>query len=488
MNQTGQTVKKTGFLLGCAAVFAAAMLFFSASAQQDRAQPLSPEDKQVLLQNLHFPSPSKEQQVGVTESILNNDPDNAVSVHFPVLGIQKVDDKIRAQVDSLLQEYQKQLREEQGRGRATGSLLVDYESYLAGDRTVSVVFHVEIDFSTLAHPDVFVRTMTFDLKDEKELTLHEALKGDYLQALADLTRKHFRENTSYAGLTEDEQFMRGTAPEDENYQSFALTDDALRLYFQKYQLFAGSYGLPYVDIPYAELKAYLNVNTTEKLAAANAAPERVLEEPAAPAAIDKSRPVVALSFDDGPNAKVTPRILDILKQNNARATFFVLGNRVDSYASILQREYEEGHEIGNHSYNHPSLTKLSVKDITYQVNETDARISQLVPVVPTLLRPPYGAVNDAVKTSVQKPLALWSIDTLDWKTRNKDAVVKEVIGKVKDGDIILMHDMYSTTADALEVILPELSKQGFQFVTVSELLAEKEITPVAGKVYRQGKS
>ena len=121
-------------------------------------------------------------------------------------------------------------------------------------------------------------------------------------------------------------------------------------------------------------------------------------------AIDKDRPMIALTFDDGPHPIVTPRILDLLKQYQARATFFVLGNRVDSYADVLQREYTEGHEIGNHSYNHPSLSKLRPEEIAYQVQETDERIAHLIPTSPVLLRPPYGSVNDTVKASIQKPI------------------------------------------------------------------------------------
>ena len=117
------------------------------------------------------------------------------------------------------------------------------------------------------------------------------------------------------------------------------------------------------------------------------------------------------------------------------------------------------------------------------MQETDERIAHLIPTSPVLLRPPYGSVNDTVKASIQKPFVLWSIDTQDWKNRSRDAIVKEVLDHVQDGDIILMHDLYATTADACEIILPALAKQGYQFVTVSELLAEREIIPAAGHVY-----
>ena len=193
--------------------------------------------------------------------------------------------------------------------------------------------------------------------------------------------------------------------------------------------------------------------------------------------------MIALTFDDGPHAKVTPQILEILKQNQAKATFFVVGNRVDSYTDLIQREYMEGHEIGNHTYSHPLLTNLSADEVIYQTSQTDQRVAKLTSYTPKLLRPPYGAINTVMESNIQKPFVLWSIDTLDWKTQNKTKILNEVLGKVKDGDIILMHDLYPSTAEACAELIPTLKAQGFQFVTVSELLAQKRITPVAGHAY-----
>lgn len=115
--------------------------------------------------------------------------------------------------------------------------------------------------------------------------------------------------------------------------------------------------------------------------------------------------MVALTFDDGPHGKVTPMILDILKQSDAKATFFVVGNRVDSYASVLQREYEEGHEIGNHTYSHPSLTKLKTEEMLFQSDETDRKVSSLVSFTPQLLRPPYGSINETMKATLKSLLS-----------------------------------------------------------------------------------
>ena len=463
-------------------VLAAAAIFFLMHMGDQKE--LSAQERQALAQNVYFPTPSEKQQIGETESILNNDPDHAVSIHYPVFGIQTID----LQLLSIVEEIQKEHREQLGQERQAASndvqsdLLVDYQSYLVGDRTASVVLTVQQRFATWDGPQARSTALVFDLVEGDLLEMEDIFQGNYLERLSEEVRSYFEASTSYSDGTDKDSFLAGTTPDAANFSNFALTTDAVQIYFEEGTLFSDRTGVPVAEIPYDRLTGVLRIRTDGPLLSVGAAPAVELTAPA-PMAIDKDRPMIALTFDDGPHPIVTPRILDLLKQYQARATFFVLGNRVDSYADVLQREYTEGHEIGNHSYNHPSLSKLRPEEIAYQVQETDERIAHLIPTSPVLLRPPYGSVNDTVKASIQKPFVLWSIDTQDWKNRSRDAIVKEVLDHVQDGDIILMHDLYATTADACEIILPALAKQGYQFVTVSELLAEREIIPAAGHVY-----
>jgi peptidoglycan-N-acetylglucosamine deacetylase len=199
--------------------------------------------------------------------------------------------------------------------------------------------------------------------------------------------------------------------------------------------------------------------------------------------IDPKKPMVALTFDDGPHFEYTMQILDCLKQYNGLATFFVLGNRVEKNKSVIKSIIENGNEIGNHTYDHKQLTKLSSKAITNEVAKTTNILKEITNIKPNLIRPTYGSVNNKVKLYSGAPLILWSIDTLDWKTRNEQMIINEVLKNVKDGDIILMHDIYKTTAMAAEVIIKELSSQGYQLVTIDELYSAKGIDLVKGKVY-----
>lgn len=184
--------------------------------------------------------------------------------------------------------------------------------------------------------------------------------------------------------------------------------------------------------------------------------------------IDKNKKMVALTYDDGPSI-YTPRILKTLKENNSVATFFVVGNRVPMYSDTVKKAYGMGCEIGNHTYEHKILTRADAAGIRNQVSRTNVAVKKIMGTAPIVMRPPGGAVNNMVKSQTGMPMILWSIDTLDWRTRNAASTKTAVLDHVKDGDIVLMHDLYEATANASTTIIPTLVERGYQLVTVSEL-------------------
>ena len=179
---------------------------------------------------------------------------------------------------------------------------------------------------------------------------------------------------------------------------------------------------------------------------------------------------IALTFDDGPSS-FTDRLLDCLEANNAKATFFMVGKEIASFPDEVKRMKALGCELGNHTYDHTDLATLSASDISSQISRVDQELVNLTGQGATVVRPPYGSVNDTVKATVGTPMILWSIDTLDWKTQDVQATVEEVMNNVQDGSIILMHDIYSTSVDAAEILIPQLIEDGYQLVTVHELAA-----------------
>lgn len=200
----------------------------------------------------------------------------------------------------------------------------------------------------------------------------------------------------------------------------------------------------------------------------------------------KRSKAVALTFDDGPSTANTPTILSILKKYNAHATFFVVGNRVEAGADLLKQELEIGCEIGNHSWDHANLSKMSMSAVNKNLNRTKKLVKKLIGYDIKLVRPPYGAISDAMRKKMDQPMILWSVDTLDWKSRNAKAVFKEVKKQVRDGSIILVHDIHESTAEAMKTVIPWLVKNDYDILTVSELMERKGITMKKGKAYMSG--
>lgn len=191
---------------------------------------------------------------------------------------------------------------------------------------------------------------------------------------------------------------------------------------------------------------------------------------------------IALTFDDGPSIN-TSRVIDILNKYNARATFFITGKNIKGKEEVLRKMSSSNMEIANHTYNHLLLTKYSIEKIEEEIDKTSNQIFDVVGFYPSLLRPSYGAVNKKVKQASNMPIIIWDVDTLDWKYKNSKRIYNTVINKAKDGDIVLMHDIYKSTVNSLDLIIPELINNGYNLVTVSELFNYKNIKLEKGKVY-----
>ncbi len=202
--------------------------------------------------------------------------------------------------------------------------------------------------------------------------------------------------------------------------------------------------------------------------------------------LDPEKPMVALTFDDGPYDRVTNRIVKVLAKHDSRATFFVVGNRVERYADTMKNAYNKGNQIATHTFDHGDLSKMKKKQIRRELKRAFRVMKKINGENPTMLRPPYGNVNDKMRQTIRIPMIYWNVDTEDWASRNKDKILSRC-KSIKDGDIVLMHDLYPSTAAAVEKLVPKLRKKGFQLVTVEELFYYKGIDAKGGKVYFNGR-
>ncbi|WP_377888002.1 polysaccharide deacetylase family protein [Alkalihalobacillus sp. R86527] len=245
------------------------------------------------------------------------------------------------------------------------------------------------------------------------------------------------------------------ALKDPNSWDWLINKDRLTLYFEKSSLTKNNSGTLKVDVPLnvisADIQKYNDGIVGEKY--------------------------VALTFDDGPSREVTPRVLKTLNDHEAKATFFMLGKQVESYPSLAEEVAEAGHEIGNHTDDHINLTKIGKPQLVNEVQKASKKIQDATGQTPIIIRPPYGAINKEVEEVAKdngSSLVLWSVDSLDWKSKNVEAINKVVQREVVPGSIILLHDVHPTTADALPTILTALEEEGYHFLTVSQLLSIQE--------------
>ena len=184
------------------------------------------------------------------------------------------------------------------------------------------------------------------------------------------------------------------------------------------------------------------------------------------------RPQIAITFDDGPSEKYTPQLLDGLKERNVKASFFVIGKMAEKNPKLIKREQEEGHLIGNHTYNHVDISKMSDEAAVTEIEKTNQTIEKVTKKDVEYLRAPFGSWKKNLVARMNVFPVTWSVDPLDWTTENSDEIVNKVVTEVKENDIILMHDCYQSSVDAALRIIDILQKEGYEFVTVDKLIVD----------------
>lgn len=199
--------------------------------------------------------------------------------------------------------------------------------------------------------------------------------------------------------------------------------------------------------------------------------------------IDPSQKLIALTFDDGPSM-YTGKILDILEEYNSSATFFMVGYNIERHPERVQMVLDAGCEVGNHTSNHKDLSEISRKAIESEVYDNEKLLNEAGAEGELILRLPYGLYNDTVKEVVKRPMVNWSVDSRDWKTKDAQSTVKEVMNNAKDGRVVLMHDIYESTLKAVEELVPWLINEGYRLVTVSELYEARGEKLKDGHIYR----
>ncbi|WP_400246574.1 polysaccharide deacetylase family protein [Niallia sp. JL1B1071] len=396
---------------------------------------------------------------------------------YPILPDKTITTSLQQYITKKIIEYDQHIQKANVPKTQETSLHISYSITHYSKQTISILFET-YEYITGTNGISKKESLTFDLQTHKQLTLKELFQENshYLFILSKISYCELMKDNDIAA--DKALLKKGTAPIEENFQNFAVLNDSILFYFPENQVAAVELGVQELAIkkeilqdnllPIYQDKEKNNNQLTETT------PNKMATELPDVAKIDPSKKVIALTFDDGPSNKPTKKILNALKKNNGHATFFVLGERVQYYPEVIQQTIKEGHEIGNHSWDHPLLTKMTKKAALKEFQDTDELLKEITGIETTLIRPPYGAIQKDLKKELEKEIILWTIDPKDWKQSSKKKIVDKVIKESKDESIILMHDIYDKSADAAVELIEKLTKEGYQLVTISQLREVQE--------------
>lgn len=405
------------------------------------------------------------------------DGDLMVHILYPVGEIEAVNTAIEDWIDAQVEYYETDARD-YVRDNLKAELTVEYESRIIDEKLVSVRMKGWYEAPFMAHPVDIVKTFHGNLENGSLVELNELLEDGGLETLRNMVAEE-------AGVEEE-------LVDDGLLSHWMITSEGLEIILARGDYLAMSEGTKVLTYTYEELSVILNLSKISADGVIDEAGDADDAEDVTPPdltlpldLIDPVKPMLALTFDDGPSAH-TERLLDAFEEYGGKGTFFVVGNLINDRKETLVRMAEDGHEIAGHSWNHRQLTTLGEEDLQKQLVNTRAKIYKVAGVDANLMRPPYGSFNDDVKAMCKDhgiALINWSVDTLDWKYRDADTVYQSVMNQAKDGAIILCHDLHGSTVDAMERAIPALIEEGYQLVTVSQLLTSQGGEVEAGNVY-----
>ncbi len=378
------------------------------------------------------------------EGIIEDDQNKIIGIHYPKTGIKKLDQQIEKHISHIKQSFDQQIGEEISLQKK--ELNIDYEYWITGKRYHNIVLTTFL--MTSQTPIHEVKTFVFDELENHFLKLHD---------IASFKKSNLKQDliSSYKDSIIINQLEKAL----ETDTKFTFKENQITLYFNPYEITTIPTEITKYTFPYHQFKIAIETEETTK----NTFHYQPINKK-----LSTEKPTIALTFDDGPS-KYTKEIVDLLKEYNANATFFILGNKVENYQETLKHTLQNGNELGNHSYNHKQLTRLNEEELKKQIESTNKIVKQTLNYDIQLLRPTYGAINNKLKQKINMDIVLWNVDTKDWKLKNSEKIAKKALADIEDGKTVLMHDIYKTTLNALKIILPELKKQGYQIVTVSEL-------------------
>lgn len=382
----------------------------------------------------------------------SDDKHNPYTIQYPKTKSKVFNNSVEDAVHKVRNQYLKKMDQVIHKDDTqVGSLTISYKTLMHKKNYYSFVLTQTTYYGT-GSKQKSVKTFLYDQKKQKQVLLQDVIQSNKnLDTLSKATRLEMSKDFELKKLMKTSAVKKATEPAWINFENYSLTDKKLTMYYEGGQLSKDISSVKAVAVPLSSINSIL------------AKPFKV--------ATEKKKPVkpIALTFDDGPSKTLTPKVLKILKKHHATATFFMLGSEVNDHPQIAKQVQEAGYEIGNHSYSHPNLKHLTNAQVKSQLTRTSNAIKNATGHMPTLFRPPYGSIDNRIRSLTKLKATLWNVDTLDWKYRNSKKLLSNVKRDAYPGAIILMHDIHISTVNGLDAVITYLEKQGYTFVTVSEL-------------------
>lgn len=397
-----------------------------------------------------------------------------VSIEYPITENEKINRLISESIDKIDRDFQNTVLLATVFDKSMTET-IGYQVTHNTSEALSIVINIKQDMNG-AHPASMTQFWTFDKKSGEVVGLADFTEqsDEAAEAIISAAKNSISQTIKQR---QQPEIDLNEIINKEALSNFIITNNGNSLAWPLGQasLLPSSYGELTITVPISSVSKYLQNPTARKLVNIPKPPEPKPEPAPAPAAPTPApttgNKVIALTFDDGPGP-YTAHLLDILDQYGAKATFFLIGSKVSGQASVVRSIQARGHQLGNHSWSHPELPKLSVDQIAGEIDRTNEAIRQATGVKPSILRPPYGAVNGVVLEQLRlrnMSSILWSVDTRDWADRNSQIVCSRAVAGARPGAVILMHDIHQTSVNAVPCILSSLKQQGYSFVTIQRL-------------------
>ena len=342
------------------------------------------------------------------------------------------------------------------------------DNYISSLENESLVEEINIKkeiTSVLTIKDNKYQSKIFNYETGEELSIDDLLKED--------KKEEFWNKITELVYLKYPNFIADVISKNDRENVYFLKDNELIIYYYDYEITPSLNEDIFLTVNYNEIKDYLNINVDLDSFYNN-------EDGSV---INTNKKLVAITFDDGPGP-YTNKLLDILNANKAHATFFMLGNNLEKYRSVVLNVYNSGNEIGYHSYAHTNFKRQDIATIKSELDQSNAILKSITGTTFSLIRPPYGSLNSKIKEELDASFILWSVDTEDWRHKDSEYLLNYVLENIYAGAIILFHDIHATSVDAMTKILPYLYAEGYQVVTVSDLAKNYNVTLEPHKAYR----